>query len=160
MPTTDPLIDFLRQQKQDAEAEHEQVNWAEIRGSWTSDLHALISQFKEWLRDAVAERLLTVEEHDVTISEDDLGTYQAPALAICAPRSRSVQIVPKARLIVGGKGRVDFESGPNRATLIRVDEGHWKFMTRRFSGSPVGPLFEMSDLNAESFRETIRELLA
>ncbi|HUI25463.1 MAG TPA: hypothetical protein VL403_05210, partial [Candidatus Kryptonia bacterium] len=72
---------------------------------------------------------MTVEEHDVTVSEHDLGTYEAPALTIRAPRSRSVQIVPKAGLIVGGKGRVDFESGPNRATLVRVEEGHWKFAT-------------------------------
>ncbi|HVN85893.1 MAG TPA: hypothetical protein VMW17_13725 [Candidatus Binatia bacterium] len=158
MPTTDPLIDFLRQQKHDAE--REQVDWEEIRESWIRDLHALISQFKEWLRDAVTERLLTVEEYRLTVSEDDLGTYQAPALTIRAPRSRSVQIVPRGRLIVGGTGRVDFESGPNRATLIRVDQGLWKFMTRRLSGSPIGPLFETADLNAESFRGTIRQLLA
>ena len=162
MPAPDPLIDFLRQQKH--HTEHEQVSWAEIREAWIKDLHDLMSQFKEWLQDAVAEHLLTVEESEVLLSENNLGTYSAPALTICAPRSRSVHIVPKARVVLGSEGRVDFESGPNRAKLLRV-AGDWKFVREDFSGSPLGPLAapmkrELADLNEQNFRETIRELLA
>lgn len=163
MPTPDPLIDFLRQQKQDTQ--HKQENWAKIRESWITDLRALMSQFKAWLKDAVAEQLIEVQEHEVPLSEDNLGTYNAPSLTISAPRARSIHIVPKARLIFGGQGRVDFECGPNRAKLIRVDKEHWKFVREDFSGAPLGRLSTpmkrtLADLSEQNFRETIRELLA
>jgi len=162
MPTADPLIDFLRQQKQDAEGR--KVNWARIRESWITDLRELMAQIRAWLKDAVAERLLEVREHEVSLTEDGLGTYTVPALTISAPRSRLIQIVPKARLIVGAEGRVDLESGPNRAKLIHVGKA-WKFVREDFSGARLGRLSapmkrELADLSEQKFRETIRELLA
>lgn len=128
---------------------------ATLRREWCLALNELVGQFREWLRTAESEGLLSVKKFSVRIHELRLGDYEAPALEIVTPRGFAVSIKPKARFVVGGAGRVDFDAAPRLAILIRKDRTHWQFA--KLAAEQGQWLFV--DLDENSFWKTLNELL-
>ena len=154
MPGTEELFEDLRAMKK--EGENEKIEWAAVRKEWLEDLENLMTQIRGWLDAGEKEGLLRIEKNTVTMEEEKIGTYQAPALKIRFPGSRIVQVEPAGRLIVGAKGRVDFTHGPRKTILLRREHESWQF--RIGAGGMSGEKFH--DLSEESLSEAIRELIA
>ena len=142
------LLGLLRKAQ---EERVEQPDLGKLRDDWQAAVDALLSSIERWLADATGEGLLAVERAEVEIDEEMLGNYVVPGLVIRAPNGRSVTVTPKARIIIGGQGRVDLTSGAKRATLV-LDDGRWSLIARR-------PRVERTVLTEEVFDQMLAELL-
>ena len=144
------LLELLKQQK-DQETDGKTEKRQRLK-EWLQAIEHLFQTIETWLRPAVVQNLLKVDRLSTTVSEWQLGDYEAPTLRITAPNRRHVDLVPKGRDIVGGLGRVDFESGPDRLVLIRTEPNNWQFTVRH------GGRVEKTELSDESLSDCLREL--
>jgi len=150
MSEKDKVLDQLKTQKQAPGAtklEPKQV----LRG-WQADLKRLFKDFRTWMKEAEEQGLLEVQEQKVPLEDKKLGKYVAPALRIQSPRM-GIRIVPRARYVVGARGRVDFETPTQKLILLRTDKNTWKFARL------VGQKYETTDLTEDSFWKEIGALL-
>ena len=101
------LTQFLRDQK------HADKNRAAIaakkKQDWLEALGKLFDQIRHWLSDAQSEGSIDVIQQQVTLTEEGIGTYKAPALSLKAG-GKTVKLKPKGMTIIGANGRVDMES--------------------------------------------------
>jgi len=151
MAAKEELLKDLAQQKEFSER-----SAPEQLAEWRKSLTRLFRQFHDWLAKPVAQGLLKAEEVPVSIQEKGLGRYEAPSLKVVAPSGEAVYIVPKARLVVGGYGRVDFECSPKKAMLVQRAPGRWEFSEL----TPDRGGWSFRELTEESFWETLRYLLS
>jgi hypothetical protein len=128
----------------------------DVLREWLAALSQLYQEFAAWMNDAVAQNLLQVTETKIPIKEEKLGTYNAPALKVVTPRGDVMQILPRARMVVGAYGRVNFESSGNKAMLVRSGLDKWQFA--KLNPDRGGWVFE--DLTEESFWKTLDGLLS
>ncbi len=115
----------------------------ELREEWLRAVEDLLRRIRAWLEDAEARKLLRVEQDTVAIDEERLGTYNAPMLRVQTP-GVSVRIVPCARIVIGARGRVDFETPASRVMLMRVADQRWEFRELSSRGWRATPLDESS----------------
>jgi len=122
--------DFLR----DDDMEEKQMNWTEIREQWLQDINALYGKVKEWLQEPLAEQLVLIGWTEHTISEEGLGTYQAPGLKIFA-KMKQIEFIPVGRLIIGAQGRIDIFTDKGDLMLLKTEnEGEWILKEKKRGG--------------------------
>lgn len=116
------LSDFLKKKK--AEKTEQEINWHKVRQEWIATLNSFFSEIELWLKEEIEEGLIQVEHYSVSLNEEHIGNYQAPALKIKA-LDEVIHLKPVGRLIIGARGRVDMESLKGRETLLFLspDEG-------------------------------------
>lgn len=144
------LLKLLKEQKKDADRP---IGRDKIRDEWVAAVRALVDQVAVWLKPATEAKLLTLRALERDHSEDRLGRYTVPTLEIMTPNGTPVLLEPYARMIVGGKGRVDMHSGSRSTMLVRGDKGGWFFALRSPKGIKQEPLSE------ETFSEAFRAML-
>lgn len=110
---------------------------------------------RKWLSEAEQEALLSVTEYSISIHEERLGSYDAPALEIITPGGLAVSIRPKARFVVGGMGRVDFGTSSKSRILVRKDRATWQFACL----VPAEGRWSFVDLDENSFWQTLNDLM-
>jgi hypothetical protein len=135
------------------------------RVEWLEAIRRLLDQIRDWLREFDPERVLDIEPYEVSRTEHDLGTYDAPALKIRLGAGE-VTILPMARdvpfMAVRGAsgaetefaGRVDISGGFRKYNLYReVTEGKdlWQIRDERN---------RFTYLDAESLGQILQELLS
>ena len=143
------LLEFLRQQG-DAPGS---PNWTHVRNEWLGDLQGLGNKMREWLDEPIAQHLLVWIQEMVTLQEEHLGTYEAPAWAV-GRGTRLVAIRPVARLVVGAQGRVDVSYGPRHAMLLRTGPEVWKVRM------PGANTTLVADLTPDTFADVLQSMLA
>jgi hypothetical protein len=148
MATKDSVFQLLRQQKEEARNPPD-------REEWLSSLKTLMGMLQAWMADAIRQKLFQVEEFPVGIKEEQLGAYYAPGLKVVTPRGETIQIKPRARIVVGSLGRVDMECAPKKAMLVRTRPDHWQFAQLSSQGE-----WHFEDLTEESFWESVGGLLS
>jgi len=151
MAAKEELLEELAQQKELGE----RLGPERLR-DWQASLDKLFRQFRGWLTDVEASKLLNVETASKSLREELLGVYVAPSLKLITPRGEVVHIVPKGRMVVGAKGRVDFECSPKKAMLVQRDSDRWQFAEL----APDRGGWSFKELSEESFWETLRYLLS
>jgi hypothetical protein len=97
-----------------------------------------------------------VGEVAVSVEEEQLGRYDAPSLKIITPVGKAVHIVPKARLVVGAYGRVDFVCSPKKLILVQSRPGQWHFVDLK----PDKGGWSYGELTEDSFWKALQYLLA
>jgi len=108
----------------------------------------------------VAAGVLTTSRSTTDVTEQDLGTYEAPVLHISDGRL-TVRLQPAGARVVGVvasggtrhiglRGRVDLICGPIKIPLARTSAGIWKALPAR--GEP-------RELTEGSFAEILGEVL-
>lgn len=143
------LADYIRIKREDERVLDE--NAERIREEWLRLLEELMTEIDGWLAPAVAEGL-TVRKSTATIMEERLGSYEAPRRVV-EFGGRRVRVEPKARIIVGGHGRVDVEGKEGTAFLIYwKPEARWMIVRERDWSKRV-PLTE------ETFTALMEEFL-
>ena len=101
----------------------------------------------------IAQHLLVWIQEMVTLQEEHLGTYEAPAWAV-GRGTRLVAIRPVARLVVGAQGRVDVSYGPRHAMLLRTGPEVWKVRM------PGANTTLVADLTPDTFADVLQSMLA
>lgn len=117
-----------QQSSEASELEIEQsldIDWQARRSAWLSDLRKLCDEIRQW----ADEEGWPVHEEDKEITEDYIGTYNAPKLYIEMPTGR-LHIDPVGTLVIGAEGRVDILAFPGltRMLLIRLGD-NWRLKT-------------------------------
>lgn len=143
--------------------------WARKKEEWLQDLNDVIDQIYTWLKQAQARGVLDLQRHTLSVHEQDIGTYDAPALKIKLKRGapREIRIEPKGMSVVaaipapgrrvqGARGRVDFICGPARAMLLRSPERKWYFVE---SDRPFSTGEEVLAVSESALAEVLSELL-
>jgi hypothetical protein len=151
MAAKEELFTRLGREKELLEAET-----PEMLEEWRTALTQLFRQFAAWLAEPVAANLLQVDESTIEIQEPGLGEYPVQALKVITPKGDAVHIVPKARMVVGNYGRVDFECSPRRLSLLRREPDRWQFA--RLAPEQGGWSFQ--DLSESSFWEALQYVLS
>jgi hypothetical protein len=157
MGNLDGLRAHLKQWKADAEAsEADQVALERQRTAWIADLESLMDRLHAWLREPEREGLLTISREGTTVTESKYGTYDVPAMIIQAPGPHSVHVHPVGLDVIGSAGRVDLDSGPRKARLLRQSNGAWKVaLPSRVSRA----ILDLDDLSEETFVSALEHLL-
>ncbi len=135
------------------------------RGEWLGAIHRLLDQIRDWLRESDPEGVLDIEPYEVSRTEQDLGTYDAPALKIRLGAGE-VDVRPIGRevpfMAIRGasgdatefSGRVDITDGYRKYNLYReMNQGKdlWQISDERN---------RFTYLNAESFERILQDLLS
>jgi hypothetical protein len=144
------LLQQLRAMKRSAiEVE---VESSATRANWLESLDALLRVLRGWLHRAVDEGLARIDMASVHVPEDDVGSYEAPALKVTLPGPRVVWVRPIGTLCVGARGIVDLVCGSRRALLLLNRAGVWKIRRVEASSSLV-------PLDENVFSRTLAELI-
>jgi hypothetical protein len=135
------------------------------RGEWLAAIQRLLDQIRAWLRELDPEEVLDVPPYEVSRTEHDLGTYDAPALKIRLGAGE-VSVVPMGRDVpfmanrgASGTatefaGRVDISDGFRKYNLYReVSEGKDLWQVR-------DSLDKFTYLDENSLGRILQDLLA
>jgi hypothetical protein len=135
------------------------------RGEWLGAIHRLLDQIRDWLRESDPEGVLDIEPYEVSRTEHDLGTYDAPALKIRLGAGE-VSVVPMGRdvpfMAIRGAsgaatefaGRVDISDGFRKYNIYReVSEGKDLWQVR-------DDMNIFTYLDAESLGRILQDLLS
>lgn len=148
----DKLIERLQAQR--GAFEESNKKWDTVRTEWMKDLSDLFAKFDGWLQPLEAQGLIKVEKSSQTLREEDLDPYEAPVRKLIAPTGARVHIQPVARVVFGGKGRIDFLSGGRTIMLMKDDKRGWCFV----GGSSV--IRALEELTEDTFFQRITQLLS
>lgn len=132
-----------------------QLDLETARREWLLALSELLSLLRKWLNEAERKTLLSIKEYSISIHEERLGSYDAPAMEITTPGGLSVSVRPRARFVVGGMGRVDLSTSSKSRILVRKDRTTWQF-ARLVSAEGR---WSFVDLDENSFWQTLNELM-
>src|SRR5947209_8182027 len=100
-------------------------NWQHELGVWIAEVEAILSQAKSWAE----KRGWATKQDQKVITEEDIGTYEAPRLLIHSPQGRLL-LDPVARYVVGAEGRFDFCVIPSYDSVALVKTGGaWGFFS-------------------------------
>lgn len=132
----------------------------EQKKEWLTALEQLFAGIEGWLGPAVSAGVLTTNRSSTDVTEQDLGTYEAPMLHISDGRL-TVRLQPVGARVVGLvasggrrhtglRGRVDLVCGPIKIPVVRTSSGVWEALPMR--GEP-------RELTEESFAEILGEVL-
>jgi hypothetical protein len=173
MKMTNEFIDFVRQQTAIASADTAGAMSAEQdKQRWLTKLAELGKSVDGWLS-AYRQMGIKTATKTVSVSEEEIGTYQAPQVEITVGPS-VVKLKPIGTFLIGAWGRVDME-GPRgicrfilvpkaaRAVLLPVGTEPsptqvnspdlvWKIM-------PTPPATDYVELNGEVFRNMLMKVV-
>lgn len=156
-----------------AEASQPAVDWGQVKEDWIIRLGDLVNNVTKWLEPY--KENIGLEPRVVQLTEEMIGSYQAPMLVITIGHN-VVSLEPVGRFLIGVAGRVDIKgpkgiarllvvpkdsSGPriqvkvaaqgqttSTAGIPPVSEWVWKF------ASPP-PAIRYTDLTEESFLDAL-----
>jgi hypothetical protein len=114
---------FVASQQRSTQHEEEDahVEWANIRRQWLEDLDELYAKIGDFLQEYVAAGSIHYSFTEITLTEEDLGSYQVRRMDIDIGREH-ISLEPIATLLIGSRGRVDVVGSAGRAQLSRVNE--------------------------------------
>lgn len=148
------LIEKLKERPKSAD-EH----LAEQKKEWLEELERLFARVETWLAPATGAGVLAAGRSTIEVTEDELGSYEAPSLSITDGKltvrmepvgTRVVGVVAGGKRHTGFRGLVNLISGPTKVALVRTPSNEWKALPLR--GEPL-------ELNEETFAELLGEFL-
>ena len=128
----DTFDEFVKQRTEEAKKSAEALNPKERLASWRRELDSLYQKMERYLKDYISSGLRT-KRRPVQLTEDDLGSYEAQALAILIGRDEVIA-EPVGTLLIGSSGRVDL-SGPRRILRIVLLEKSDPVVNVKISGA-------------------------
>jgi hypothetical protein len=130
-------------------------NYAAVRDDWLEKIDSLYTTIKSWLAPIEEKGYAIISDYTVSIFEELLGTYEAPAMKVSFFSGEKVEMVPKGLHVVAGRGRVDMRLGPREVMIIGQDEEPgWFFAERVGRGKP-----RRFEFNQDNFEQLLQDLL-
>ncbi len=107
--------------RQQGASDDVEANWPEIRDEWLKELDSLYSRIIDFLKEFVANGSIDYRFAEITLTEENIGTYQARRMNVSIGRQH-VFLEPIGTLLVACRGRVDAVGSSGRAQLMLVNE--------------------------------------
>jgi hypothetical protein len=105
--------------------------------AWVKHVNGLYKQLKAWLSDSANSGHISFNVQKVTLSEDNLGSYEMDALELDLVGAHQIIFQPVEMNILGAVGRIDvYHRGynPHKVMLLLHDEGNNKFHWELWKG--------------------------
>jgi hypothetical protein len=118
---------------QQKSAQDRMVDWDKERDQWLGRLDALYQVIEEFLVVYVKDGQILLRYQDVSLNEEDLGTYCARRLIIRIG-GKEIVLEPIGTRLIGGKGRVDVTGPAGFARLVLVDRDAMRPRDRKLAG--------------------------
>jgi hypothetical protein len=98
------------------------IDWEGIKEEWLKQLNILYSNVSDWLNEYINRGQISINYRDIQMNESAMGYYTAKIMEIHFG-GKVVRLIPVARLIIGGNGRVDLEGSNSKVIrFILTDE--------------------------------------
>lgn len=150
MEQIDPFKEFLQKKKE--EEGKDKIDWEERKSNWLTSIDSLYHNIKGWLNAFEDDGLIRVrDDKEITLNEEYIGPYQTRRLDIYLGND-IISLTPKGTLIIGSYGRIDMRGPKGEILIIQPEWGDWKFAMRT-------PKLETWNVNAESFKKTIQDIV-
>jgi hypothetical protein len=114
---TDRFKQFVQEQKKQAIADAEGLTPEEDKERWLENLRKLGEMVEDWLDEYAKNGDIKVQTEDILLSEEQVGTYEAPLIKINIG-SQLVKLKPIGTFLIGAYGRVDMEGPRGVCRLI------------------------------------------
>jgi len=124
----DQLVEFLRSKKREHAAD-QNIDWQRKRDVWVQSVNSLYNQVGRILADSINSGDVTVDQVEMQIAEDFVGTYSIPKLELNV-RGERVEFRPMGVTVIGASGRVDIRAS---ATSLRFSRARWALRTSGLS---------------------------
>lgn len=147
------LEEILKKKKEQLDKDSQ--DWKSRRDEWLRQITVLLDTIRGWSKPLEDKQYLSVETTEITITEELLGTYQAPSIVITFFTGEKVRLIPKGLHIIAGKGRVDLKLGQREIMIVGQDEEPGWFFAER-EGRCKPRYFEFSK---ENFEQLLQEYL-
>ena len=105
--------------------------------AWVKHVNGLYRHLKTWLSDSAKSGHISFNVQKVTLSEDNLGSYEMDALELDLVGAHQIIFQPVEMNILGAVGRIDvYHRGynPHKVMLLLHDEGNNKFHWELWKG--------------------------
>ncbi len=106
--------------RQQPTPEEAAIDWAAERDEYLRKLDLLYRQVDGFLEEYIADGSITRRVSQVSLTEEDIGTYSAPRMEIRIGR-QTVSLDPVGTLLIGSKGRVEAVGPSGRAPILLVN---------------------------------------
>lgn len=147
------LEEILEKKKEQLDKDAQ--GWRARRDEWLRQITVLLDTIRGWIKPLEDKQYLFVETKEITISEELLGTYQAPSMIITFFTGEKIHLVPKGLHVIAGKGRVDLKFGQREIMIVGQDEKPgWFFAEREGRGKP-----KTFEFNKDNFEQLLQEYL-
>jgi hypothetical protein len=150
---SDRLVEFLRHRKEHASTPN--IDWQAKKDRWVRSVQELYGFIEEMLREPIKSKDVTVNRFDMEVTEDYIGCYTIPALALTVGNER-VEFRPKGVTVTGVGGRVDVRGDRDTITLFKdsAEPGNvWKVILQRV------PKLRTVTLDAESLKHVLERVM-
>jgi len=115
---TNAFAEFVASQQ--PTPEETEIDWGAERDQFLRELRVLHERIGGFLKEFVENGSISYKFNDVSLTEDDLGTYSAPRMDIKIGR-KTIYLEPMGTLLIGMKGRVDVVGPAGRAQIFLVN---------------------------------------
>jgi hypothetical protein len=95
---SDQSVEFLRHRKEHASTPN--IDWQAKKDRWVRSVQELYGFIEEMLREPIKSKDVTVNRFDMEVTEDYIGCYTIPALALTVGNER-VEFRPKGVTVTG-----------------------------------------------------------
>jgi hypothetical protein len=131
--------------------EEKKVDWDARKETWLKSTESLFKKIKLWLSDFQKSGLIDIQEKEIDLNEEYIGSYKSKRLEIHLGHD-IITFTPKGTLIIGSYGRVDMKGPKGEALIVEPNWDDWKFAIRT-------PRIKYLDLNEQSLKNAIQEII-
>jgi hypothetical protein len=101
--------------------EKKEIDIEKVKKEWLEQLEVLYKNINKWLEKFISEKKVEISYNNYRFTEDGIGSYFANIMIIHFA-DQEVKLNPIGTMIIGAKGRVDFEGKKGKARFVLVDE--------------------------------------
>jgi len=98
-----------------------EIDWDAQKKEFLDFIKEFYSSIEGWIQPYVDQGKLTYDYKTITLSEDNIGTYDVEKMNINFA-GQQVKIEPVGTLLIGTKGRIDMEGARGRVQFILADK--------------------------------------
>ncbi len=142
--------EFLREKNELSETKA--IHWKNEKSEWINTVQHFMDQVSGWVDDERQSGLIDVEKSKVSVTEEELGDYEAPALRMKAG-NMVVHVTPVARLVVGATGRIDVYGEYSKYIVLNHKDKGWVYRREGQGGA-------FKNFNKEAFLEMVMEIIS
>ncbi len=150
MSKTSDLEAFIRSKANGTAQGESDIDWLSRKNDWLRNIAGLYARIRKWLAPLEKEGVLSFLTANITLQEEQIGSYDVEVLTILIGKQR-VAFYPKGALIIGAEGRIDIR-GQRAVRTIIFNDGSWHLVER-------SPKLKVLPFNQNSFQDVLSEVM-
>ncbi len=101
--------------------EHIKEDWEKRKKDWVKQTQDFFQKIRLWLKEYTDSGNIKLESSEITINEEELGSYKVDELNIVIG-SKVAKLTPYGTILIGASGRIDLTYGTNKIKFILTNK--------------------------------------